>query len=402
MMDSVWSSSAVGTPARDGATVSGEDRLGLRPVVEIHIPGQMKQAETESAIARAFTSLVGRSDRSVGSILFDMAGTSYCDIATLVWSVLQLAEWRQRGWQIRLRLPTIEVSDAGVADPPSNVGFWSFLIRWGFFRVLARLVDDPVNLLDPVQASQLGPRGSTPPWMRYRRGRVQNILGQSEEVLSEQLLEMESFVPASGSGDLIESDFRDFLDAVQEGRIVAQALVLFSEWRREDAQRLVETVMVESLNNTAVHAHANVALTAMKIDDRQMTVAVADNGTGIPAAMRNGWTEPGVDPSTLRDSVLIQQYTEPKVVLDSFLIQAATLQGTTTEQGRRGWGLWYLKQAVLNAGGELRIRSGQASVEFATKATTALDDLDDWHGTCLRIRVPISAEERGRRLRRAG
>ena len=121
----------------------------------------------------------------------------------------------------------------------------------------------------------------------------------------------------------------------------------------------------------------------MRLDAKNLTLVICDNGIGIPKVLRTAFKQKG------SDAELIKYFTEPDMILDSRLIKISVEKGVTSKPEREGWGLYYLKSLVLSQGGELRIRSGGACVDFTESQTVDYDHMINSPGTMMRILAPL-------------
>jgi glucose-6-phosphate-specific signal transduction histidine kinase len=166
------------------------------------------------------------------------------------------------------------------------------------------------------------------------------------------------------------------------------ALGTYCGWSNHQASEFANLVIGEGVANSFDHARGSFSLVAMRIDTKNVTLAIADDGRGIPEVLRSS---PRVRDDLLQasDVDLIKHFTTEKMILDSFVIDASTRSGVSSKDDRPGVGLFYLKNTVLGDGGELRIRSGRAEVTFADDRVQAKhDDRPLSPGTSLRIVIP--------------
>ena len=144
----------------------------------------------------------------------------------------------------------------------------------------------------------------------------------------------------------------------------------------------MQRVLYEGVLNSVIHGEGTFANVSMNLDAKNLTMAICDNGVGIPQVLRTAFKQRG------SDSELIRYFTEPDMILDSRLIEMSTEGGLTSKAERKGMGLYYLKSLVLNEGGELRIRSGNACVDFTRSKVIDKDNMINSPGTMIRISAP--------------
>lgn len=334
----------------------------------------LKQMEFEDSISQALKDYGLADLESVrGFITFDLSNSYWYDLGTAVWLITLLHKLKKQGNDLQLCLP----------EPNTSVGrkLWGFLHRWRFFECLGQNVDLAVNLLKPSQVPYLAQAGeySHPdagPGPDFER----TIFHKS------QLLEMNTLgLEVTGKP---EDSTAEFIRKCSD-QVVMTALGLTCGWTFEEARQFAKQVMFEAIRNASLHAQGSFSIVAMRIDGKNLVLAVADNGIGIPANIRN--FRP--DLSNESDATLIRQYAESKWVLeshlDSSLIRKAMERGVGSP-GRVGDGLHYLKANVLEHRGELRIRSGRACVDFGhdNPEGKSRDLLPVSPGTMMRMIIP--------------
>ena len=155
-------------------------------------------------------------------------------------------------------------------------------------------------------------------------------------------------------------------------------------------QILVQPGIGEGIRNSSVHAGGTFSVVAMNVDNKNLTLSICDNGLGIPSVLRTAFKD-----SKLREKIqgrtdieLIRYFTEPEMIVDSRWIKLSVQKGTSSHQEAGGMGLYYLKSLVLSQGGELRVRSGKACVDFSGETEEPRDTMLTSPGTMLRIRTP--------------
>lgn len=314
------------------------------------------------------------------SVILDWSSTYYHDLGTLLWSVVLLHEFKKQDCRILLKLPNAE----------ENMGerVWSFLKKWKFFEALNSCVDHPANLLSDAQLPWLGKES------RYSTSMIVDPDGNVRQLYTGKLLEITNFLLQSESeATPPREENQEVLAYVDrwKGKVVTVALKNLCGWSEDVADAFVMRVVSEGLFNSVVHAKGSFLLVAMKVDNKNLHLAVADNGKGVPDTLRSAFARSSKLQNLVRktDSELISYYTKADMILDSQLIRLSTRRGTSSQAARAGFGLYYLKKVVLDHGGELRIRSGRACVDFSSdKGEEPVDRLVKSPGTMLRILMP--------------
>lgn len=307
-------------------------------------------------------------------LIFDLSESFWYDLGVLLWLILVLHALRRQGNEIQLVLP--EQKDS------RSIKLWDFLIRWRFFETLTLCVDDVVNLLKPHQI-QLARRPSG-----YRVGTTKDFFG--EETILHSLRVLEITTIKKDVDERLNDPISSFLQRFND-KIIYSALSNLCGWEKTSTEIFVQRVIREGLHNSFLHSEGSFCNISMRVDNKNLTVAISDNGVGIPNVLRNAFK------STLEfkniidqsDAALLKFFTEPELVLDSHYIKFSLQKGTSSQRDRGGMGLYYLKNLVLNEGGELRIRSGNASIDFCESHETPIDDLLKSPGTMIRIQTPL-------------
>ena len=338
----------------------------------------IKQREFEKEIRTQLTKAGLHTLQDIRSsfCVLDLSGSYWYDLGCLLWLVSLLHVLRKQGNEIQLVFP--EPTDA------KAVNLWGFLIRWRFFDTLFECVDDPINLLKPQQVPYM--HGST----KYVLPTERDQSGQDTFFHRLRVLEITTVradkVEGVSSDDQLEAFLTRFHD-----KIIVGALSSLCGWDENVVTAFRQRVVREGIRNSILHARGSFATIAMRLDQKNLTLAIADNGIGIPQNLRIAFRETGLrkDLVNRSDAELIKFFTEPEMVLDSKLIRLSVERGVSSRPGHAGEGLYYLKSLVLGQGGELRIRSGNACVDF----TQAKDKVEDGMllspGTVIRIQTPL-------------
>lgn len=308
-------------------------------------------------------------------LIFDLSESYWHDLGALLWLISFLHKLKKQRNDLQLIFP----------EPEDDKGkrVWEFLIRWRFFETLSLCVDDPVNLLKPHQVPYMGTQS------KYAFPTGIDEYGEETILHSLRLLEITT----------IRTDAEKFHDDSLLGhflgkyydKVIISALSQLCGWGHSLTKTFVQRVMREGLQNSLLHSEGSFSNISMRIDAKNLTVVISDNGIGIPKVLRDAFKRSGIHKALQKESdvELIKYFTEPDMVLDSRLIKLSVEKGTSSKTERRGLGLYYLKSLVLSHGGELRIRSGKACVDFTKSRQDSHDTMLDSPGTMLRIQTPL-------------
>jgi len=174
-------------------------------------------------------------------------------------------------------------------------------------------------------------------------------------------------------------------------KIIISAFSQLCGWDLSITKNFFHRVIKEGIQNSFLHSGGTFSNTSMLLDVKNLTLVVCDNGIGIPRVLREAFSQSDSHKTLIKSSDvdLIKYFTDPDLVIDSRWIKYSVQKGITSRKDREGLGLYYLKSLVLEQGGELRIRSGRACVDFTTSGEESYDDMIDSPGTMLRIRTPL-------------
>jgi len=335
-----------------------------------------KQFQLENEITKALTSAGFFDINKVSNefFVFDLSKSYWHDLGTLLWFISLLHKLKKQGNDIQLILP----------EPQEKKGelVWNFLNRWRFFETLSVCVDDPVNLLQPRQIYLMGKQG------KYSLAIRKDEYGKETFLHSLRLLEITTILPSADKSP--HDSLGDFLTKYSD-KIILAALSKLCGWDNSITKNFIQLVFIEGLQNTLLHSEGSFSNVSMELDKKNLNLVISDNGIGIPKVLRSAFKANKINKDLLHksDVDLIKYFTEPDMVLDSRMIKISVEKGITTQPGRKGLGLYYLKSLVLGQGGELRIRSGKACIDFTKSNEEPKDNLLDSPGTMLRIRTPL-------------
>lgn len=354
-----------------------------RSVVQIKCGSTLKQRELDKRLTEAFSRVPNSSAMDLRVIL-DWSEVQFADLATLIWCLVFLDQLKSQGCDLALKLPD--------PNPVGSSGhrFWSFLIRWRFFDAL-QCVDHPANLLpdDQVDWLDMAPK--------YQISHRPDQDGNIQQAQTLRLLEICSFRLKLGP-TVHSEEFRRAFDPYVElwkKIVIIRALSNWCQWSEQDAHKFVAKTVVEFLENARDHSGGAWVLSGFNVDNKNLMLSVGDNGSGIPDTLRTALSQNKArkdQVEQMSDADLIRYFTAPKMILDSELIRVSTKGVIPTPEGRPGRGLYYCKQMILDNGGELRIRSGSACVEFLPNGKERpTDGLYKCMGTTIRVTIPRKA-----------
>jgi hypothetical protein len=348
----------------------------LRPLC-IRTPTYLSQLPLEKSLKKALERCGAENiDAAEGRFfVFDLSESYWHDLGALLWLITVLHRLKTKANDVQLIFP----------EPIDTKGekLWDFLIRWQFFDALSRCVDEPANLLHPSQVAYMKRES------QYARASAKDEFGNDMVLHTLRLLEIATILVRSKDVDELEKQQGEF-DKL-EGRIIIGALSHMCGWEPAATRTFMQRVIREGIHNSLLHADGSFVNLAIRIDEKNLTLAISDNGRGIPQVLRTAFMTSGRHKhlASSSDVDLIKYFTDSDMILDSKLIKFSTEEGTTSSPGRAGVGLYYLKSHVLREGGELRIRSGRACVDFTSNDEKEVDELLLSPGTMLRIQTPL-------------
>jgi hypothetical protein len=343
----------------------------------ISLTGDLKQRPFEEQILNGLqnASLLDLDSVRDEFLEFDLGESYWYDLGALLWFVSLLHKLKKQGCTLGLKFP----------QPKDTKGekLWDFLIRWRFFEALSECVADPVNLLEPEQVPHMRKQSG------YRSPMGVDEYGQEAFLHSSRILEITT-IPCGNKEPRDETTLGSFLEKYND-KIIISALSQHCAWDYSLTKTFVQRTVSEGIHNSFLHSKGSFANISMRLDAKNLTLAISDNGIGIPKVLRDAFRQTYSREDLLKasDVDLIKYFTEPDMILDSQLIEFSTQRGVTSNVGRRGIGLYYLKSVVLNQKGELRIRSGTACVDFTQSKVHGRDNMLNSPGTMLRIITPL-------------
>jgi hypothetical protein len=340
----------------------------------IFIKGEFKQYPVESQICKSLfiNNIIDINQFKLCSFNINLSKTTYFDIGTLVWFIAFLNKLKLLGNDIQIKLPDY--------NSLSGQSSWDFLNRWKFFEALEECVDNPVNLIIPEQIKFINATS------KYKYPQSVIFEGSEAIIHKTNLLEItpikSDIYEYKNIEDLIIQLNRNTYDG-----IISSSLYVDCGWDYETTHTYMREILSEGVRNSLKYSKGSYTLIGMKKDRKNLNLAICDNGNGIPDVLRNAFDFDEILKNEINnksDVELIKLYT------DADLIKLSTEAGIRSDYKAKGMGLFHLKRFVLEMGGELRIRSGSASVDFVGKKIFEKhDDLINFQGTLLRIQTPL-------------
>jgi hypothetical protein len=347
--------------------------------MNIPINGEFKSINIEPQIIDSISKLgieeINQNKRS--EIIFDLSKTTYYDLGTLLWFITYLYKLKSLGIDIQLKLPDCKSLSGRTS--------WDFLNRWKFFDALEECVDSPMNLLMPEQLQWMGDASK----YKYKRSEVDG--GNDHFVHGTKLLEIIP-IRSDPSKYKIQDDkmilfIRDYYD-----KIIESSLKMECGWDYRDINLFVYEILGEGIRNSFKYSEGTFTIFAIHFDTKNLKLSICDNGNGIPDVLRKAF----VSNRKLREMLSQQNDIDLiKFYTDQELIKLSTNPNVTSDPNSEGMGLFHLKRIVLSWGGELRIRSGNACVDFSKNG---IDDhkeakLLSHQGTLLRVMLPLKTQQ---------
>lgn len=352
-----------------------QDELKLFGIINIGISGEFKQIDVEKEIIEEISRHNITNINSIRNsiIKFDLSSVGYFDIGTLLWFISFLNKLKSLGNDIQIKLPDFNTS--------SGKTTWSFLNRWKFFDAIEECVDNPINLIVPEQIISINaPSKYQQPDKAVLEG--QELLAHTTKLLEITPIKTNIF-EYKNNEDRMTLFIRNSYD-----KFVSSSLVIECGWDNNTVQVFIREILGEGVRNSLKYSKGTFTLIGMKTDNKILNLAICDNGNGIPDVLRNAFTHDDKLRKKIfskTDDELIKYYT------DSELIKLSTNPNVSSDKNSEGMGLFHLKRIVLEMGGELRIRSGNACVDFR-KNSPKVYKLLNYPGTLLRIQVPLKAK----------
>ncbi len=345
-------------------------------IFKIEISGEFKQKEVEDEIFSEISKYNITSIYNIGNsiIKFDLSCIGYFDIGTLLWFISFLNKLKSLGNDIQISLPDY--------NSISGRTTWDFLNRWKFFDALDECVDSPINIIIPEQIVFINAPS------KYQQPAKTIFEGQELLAHTTKLLEITPIKNNSLEYKNTEDRMTLFIRNSYD-KFVSSTLRLECGWDNNTIQLFIKEILGEGVRNSLKYSEGSFTLIGMKTDHKILNLAICDNGNGIPDVLRKAFNRN----EKLRKKIfnksdveLIQYYT------DSELIKLSTNPNVSSDIDSEGMGLFHLKRIALEMGGELRIRSGNACVDFKKSTKDKVNKFIYYPGTLLRIQVPLKTK----------
>lgn len=361
---------------------------------EIKIRGPLKQRILDDEILASGLE-PNQVTEGENRVLFNWRDVNYIDFSTLLWALVFFDQLKRLGYKISILLPRFP--DKGVEGDGGDDAerIWSLLWRWNFFEAL-KCIDHLSNIIPEDELEWLD-KGKK----KYKKGYIEEPDGNLQQAYSHNLLEITSF-KIKQKALMIAEDSKEEINLYKEvwkKELIIRALMNWCGWSDIDARRFVSKIVFALLENAEEHSGGSWILSAFNVDEKNLILCFADNGEGIPDTLRSIFNYIKHDELKKRlenwsDAKLITYFTKADMIMDlvelvdSQLIRISTKGFLPTKGDQIGKGLYYCKDAILGYGGELRIRSGTACVEFDRNKERPTDDLVESNGTVFRVIIP--------------
>jgi hypothetical protein len=365
---------------------------------EIRIGRQLKQHILDTEILASGLEL-NQVAEGKNRVLFNLTDVVYIDFSTLIWALVFFDQLKRQGYEISILLPPNPDKDINEGIGNDAYRIWSLLWRWHFFEAL-ECIDHPSNLIpeDELQWLEDGEK-------KYQKGYIEQLDGNLQQAYTHNLLEITSFKIKQQALTSVEDSKEEInlFKEVWKKELIIRALMNWCRWSDIEARRFVTKIVYALLENAEEHSGGSWVLSTFNVDSKNLLLSFADNGEGIPKTLRNIINRSDSDKlkNRLRDcsdadlliyftkADMIVDLVELEEIKDSQLIRMSTEGILPTKGDYIGKGLYYCKQAILDYGGELRIRSGTACVVFTDgKEERPTDGLINSNGTVFRVIIP--------------
>lgn len=325
------------------------------------------------------------------TLVLDFSQVRVWDVSALLWLVIALHHYRQKGLQFLLRLPE------GRAGMPSKLRddldkSADFLRRWRFDNALANLDPQPEDLLVPEQRTYFS---TGEPLKFYAEQKVENPRSHLlESLISRRLVNIRNLSDplAFGSTSISNTRITECIVAFQSERI-GDILSVQCGVDKRNADLFSEHLLTEALLNVREHPRATIGMISIAImgNTRELILCVADNGDPIPETIYPVYAQDPLKKLNLEGSDQLP------LGIRADLIDYATQPGITRKTGEEakdaGMGLTYIREdTVKTFKGKLTIISGNTMIKYDAKRP---DDRDceewehSWRGNLLRIAIPL-------------
>jgi hypothetical protein len=353
-------------------------------MAELKFNGYLGLNEVETIVGSKIISLEEK------DIIVNLSEVNMIDVAGLLLLLVWLQSFRNKGWNIRFKLPDI-TKQRKVRD---------FLVKWRFDRALLYTFnDDLTRLIDADQMNYFDE-----PLKFYTDAGLYEEYGELAVLKSHNLLEIIPLTELTQEGNSRVSKAKinsiaDSLSLQAVTPIIQAAVGASANW----SMRFGKNLVYQALLNVFEHPDATVAFIAIakkpnfKENSAQLVISVADNGLTISDTIHKAYLSDSNISAIhkIEDDSLESQYK-----MNSNKIVYATRKYTSSKplnhpDPDRGMGLYYLKTMTSEVNGETIIRCRNTSVRFKADEKGHLtrsyprrvEQLEK--GNIIRITIPI-------------
>lgn len=314
--------------------------------------------------------------------ILDFSKVKVWDIASLLWIIVALHHYLQKGFKFLLRLPEPKPG----MDKKKFKAFEKsaeFLRRWKFDVGLKNLTSDPRNLLVPEQKNYFDHKN----FKYYKNRKVLLEDGKENSLISQRLTCIHNLSNINAIGNKrIERELIDNCIDEFEAEDISSIISRRCGINIDRSDLFVDVILSEALNNTYDHADATIGLVTVGIlgATKELILAVADNGLTIPMTIFEKFKE-------IKNLKI--EYMDSTVEDRAEATNIATWEGVSSKPENDGMGLYFIKKYTLKEfGGKLRILTDSSLLNFKTYEEGEPEKnmwTPKWKGNLLRISLPI-------------
>ena len=398
---------------------------------------ELTSASLESCLTHAKIALAAKNTETIdpAAIVVNLSSVRWINIDSLLFLLCVLGRLKADSTQLTIILPEYEGKWLfNKTDPPECIAVRKvrdYLKRWRFSEALREAVGPLEEVLPSHQERYFDDEA-----IFYRPATHFNEKGDKYELLSTLLLEITHMTRGDAGNRHVSRDvIKQFLqDFSVKGRLKwAVSKAVDRERDLYFAKEFAQTLLWESLINTAEHPNATMSVlsVARSSDDQTFVIAIADNGDPIPNTIAESFDDvretrqelypDSLSQNDLRIASRIDATDKAASSITTYRENAAatryaTESGTTSLKGQprsligqeifdmepeeadnfaRGLGLFYVKERTIEFGGTLTIRAGGSEVQFSPDSTkpegmsTSSRLVSKWPGNLLSICLPI-------------
>jgi len=322
------------------------------------------------------------------SFVIDLSATERWDIAAILWMVIGLHYYKQRGMSFQLVLPqddSFAKDECGVIDANNSA---DFLRLWNFDDALQNIDPVPSELLIDEQYSYFSDKKK---YSNYKaRGEAKSNLLSSFLLMG--VLEIRNLVDSRALGKRVVSD-KLITNCIEDYHFsgIGDVLNKKCDIPAEISDLISDHLLSEAIMNVKEHPNATIGMVALafRFDTNELIIAVADNGVSIPDTLRTRFN----DDEVLRRIEKCESLTEK-----GNIVHYATMPGVSSKQELQGdnpigMGLTYIKNdAVKKFGGSLTVITDSLMAEYNSEnieTPIESDWVHKWGGNLLRIAIPL-------------